>query len=1606
MAEASALLTRELVDLGLAKQAKPEKFDSSDNEFSDDRISRSPIIKPIKRVQLGISYKSHLEDYFKDSFRAKRDLQEKSLPIPEINDLINSQLESRQAYYSQTKELEVNTAKTKALQAVADRMTEGTGYQTRVVVMNRGKNPNAFVELDGTIYISQSLLNCLDTMDEVGAVLSHEINHLLQKTAERQFESDAIWEPPVIGFIHEAVADYQTSELMIKAGYNTRAFESMIQKIASNSRDFEHQTALARAVQMAGKHYVLDSKTSNNPQVPIETILKTKGPIQSTNEELINLLNYQMFQDPDNCNIEPLLANLNKLHGNDLQTLTKLFFGRHLSEKYDPKQVALIERMKQPFIEEMRNRLAASGADPQEIFLFSLSLRHQEAFSAFRDFKPEFIKSPQQLSSLLDRLDTYDSSGRMLNLYCSLFQTYSPPKFPVSPDVYNHFADYLYEMGIGDKIPVDSEVLLKTIGFLSQRLREKAYSRPRLVYFEKVFGINNEYYSQHCGSSASKLQAIFWQHSLKDFLANPDEQKAREYFQKAKDLNIFADAVRTRTLYESINPSEKRFAEIIAEIYGLELKKPEEPEEPTFEELTQQYLVDLFGNKDSDGYMVAMVLNDYLEKAGFNLGYEDQKQLSKDAILERVRKVLQIVDNLELKSSDSPLLFLSGRKGNKDYVPNNELDVKITKLTVKMSILRSFFYHSWGLQFDDTYFNLLNETINKSGINPADLTLMQLVNLSEGMLLSDQGTSGGGGEEYWSLHKALTFQSEMHPGQGGYERLAQISFIQEIQRKLATLEIPDTLDEYLETTKLFVGNIGRISYLSGEDSFGIKRKGNELSRFLFNDSLYSILLGAPFRKKLFEIVDKGVEPKDFGKLYAVIESCLPDSSQRNTYLRILQEQYLKSKDINLNEKLEYLERNFDSIGIQGMLFLGREITTFSDYELFRKRMGRKLQAYLSHPGEAGTKAAGASFVFHYFANNFEIALKTAQENPDVKRELTTGLAEKWSEHTIPSTEYREYYNPELGKFILDTGMREEFKSCQDLIYTLQNLSPSQRYGIALQFLTETEGALASDDNRSKLSELAINAIGLKRGFVEAALETALKEGDRKLIGLLATRMLGPILFRAFDTGFVDYPGILAKQPEVAKKVNEAELKRIITAPTRELIFFGASYFREPNSLIAKMAQEGDTSYRSLLELLDRTIKEPNGQTPESLTASELDPAVESVISAIEGSSPLGVRSLQLAKQLYHFSPAVEKRLSRSLDSNPGLQKLFVWENLYTQMQDDPKLAKFMNERVISINEYLGGGSLFTTLAITIKDAEGQPQPAVIKILNPNALSIIKENYQASQAILSALKDKHGKQYGKEIQTVELLLDFANRWCLADINDPNFQVDDQRFKEVLEEYHGNFNLYAPETEFDSVKVKSERQAPGLTVNKMLEMDGVPLEFKQRVIKELAGFMKYQWDAKTFTDESGQSYHIIHSDPHVGNYIVNLAEMDNPRIGVIDRSMYLRLTSQDISVIKSLVQEKDNRKFFDSLLDRVLDANKVRNPLQRAAIKGKAWIAAGKEYATQKFGSTQESNFRILQQALANLPAGITPPLEMLLIIKNVTAMGELLEKYGMNWEAVS
>ncbi len=272
---------------GKKEKEKPQY--SIEDEYQNVSIAT---LRPLKSVNVEMTKKDSYGREVKENVNFDEDL--------------NQQFE----YLSRTHQLETETPKTQALQRIVDNMLEGRNLPTRVVVMNKGEAPNAFVMADGTIFVSQSLLNKLDCIDEIASVIAHEIEHLINQTFENRIQSHSSMG---VGWAHEGASDQFTPTLLEKVDLNSLAFASAIQKVSGAERGMIHQGGIARASEIVGQHLGRHYRTSNKPHTPKPQELN--GEVQKTNLEIFN----EIFKLENRGREKPI----------DMEQFQKLLIGLH-----------------------------------------------------------------------------------------------------------------------------------------------------------------------------------------------------------------------------------------------------------------------------------------------------------------------------------------------------------------------------------------------------------------------------------------------------------------------------------------------------------------------------------------------------------------------------------------------------------------------------------------------------------------------------------------------------------------------------------------------------------------------------------------------------------------------------------------------------------------------------------------------------------------------------------------------------------------------------------------------------------------------------------------------------------------------------------------------------------------------------------------------------------------------------------------------------------------------------------------------------------------------------------------------------------------------------
>lgn len=1501
---------------------------------------------------------------------------------------IKAALESDFAYFSATYDLETEGERVQELQAIVDAMTADHDIAARVVIMNRGKGPNAFVTRDGTIFISQSLLNLCQNKDEIGAVLAHEINHLLFETS-RNLEGKDLLDSLTLGWLHEIAEDAHTDALMVSANLNTRAMEDVIQRVSSGGgRDYVHMTGLTRAIMKAGEHRVRDTATSNNPLQELPASLKGGKPIEYTNAELLQLLRSKVDKkDPDPI-VDQLVDQLDKLHGRDLLSIASLF------DDYDIK----LPYLKNAFLEQLSHRNTGELTETDMFFLKRIvkSLHGAAHFFSLPRFTANIpFSSVDEVKERVEGALAFDKKGTLATAFQMIYKSPRIPQFGSFMATELTASDIRSStipsgvVGFGSNPEhIDGD----TIADLCVGLHGSFYSRqiPDTIFFAQEHphdateaGISHVYktvkdYATFLVQTADPLEEDGADLARTFLLA----LKQKGYRMSGEQMSRVADKMKETDPDDS---PEYSVNTILCEVFEISYERERKPS--NFEELFEWKFKGEFLNPTSKTYLNGHELNSM--KWDMRKYFETMTPEEKATAIKRV---LAEVDVAFLKPKDKygdgdPRRELTAHHEKfTDYDHTADtldpLREELLRVTLKFGLLKGL--HS---EQDDEYYYSVGEIMKASTLDISQLSKEELFNLVKVTFDFDSKHYGFYSSDYKAIYSfAESFEGHTAKPTADFTQMVSLPWMRELQRRFDADTLPEETDAFIDHMEHMVKRFHSMY---------------RVSDFLYDDTIFSTFFGRKYRHAMEQHLERAVQENDSETLNKLLMH-LPTSTVEKRVRRIIALQKISDVQLPLAERLTILTQYRRELGPEGVTVIGRTITTEDEFNELRAVLKKGEQISLQHATIEAAALMAADNLSVHLVRKPEDVLYTTLEDPVTKKVQNTQHASNWIDRNIQEkSDYStSHYDAVEGKIITEikTAFDVPVKSLADIYEITKGIPESQRVVIALKVLADSRGLLHTQEGKELLARTLTKALHIEPGFVYDALHCMIEDGQPKLVGMLGSQMLAPLLFEGLDLDAININQLYRDNPQLQTLVpNRNYLHFLLTARTEEITRRITSLSEGSDPYLAMVSSEAINQQLRVIKLLEEFC-DANTEKKQPNPRGEVDKGLETIITGIEASSPIGVRSLQLARQLRSFGEAMDARLELSLDRNAGTEKVFVWENIVGWMDSShPELR----EHIKTIGEYLGGGSLFTTFEADLVTPEGEPYKGVVKVLNPNALSIIEETYEEMQRLFVELRSRTNGQYDREIQFMQMLTDMAHNWCLRDINDPHFVEDDQQFRHSMKEYTPaqgvTFNIPRVDYKYISTKVKTEERAPGRTLNSIIGSSQTTEETKRLLALEVGRMFYYQLNAEP-VKKGKDSYRLVHSDAHAGNFMY---DDDTGTLSVIDRSMYLRLKPHQCDAAMAFIRDKNPKKMVDLLIEDALDTGKIRG-MQRGLVKAKILGSVALEYMKQQASSSRDVA-AIIQTVFSQLPEAATPSLEMQLLFKNLISVTNLMESQGLSWD---
>ncbi|MFA6814564.1 MAG: M48 family metalloprotease, partial [Patescibacteria group bacterium] len=1352
--------TLERYSMGSVAQTEKDATKSRDNLGLAAKLTQTSE-QVESRVKMG--------DEYRFNPAVKIDVREKI--IIEVKDISNQtqtkdlteSVKREFQYLSSTQGLEINTDRTNILQDYVDKMigsNQDWEGKVRVVIMNRGKEPRAFAYPDGTICISQSLINLYDSLDEVMAVLAHEVGHLINGTTKAAFRAN-VYKRNSLGvkWLHETTSDFISCELLEKLGLKSTAQADVLSKLAkhsgNNNRGIEHQAPVLRATETLGVHAIKDFETSHLEYTPLPAELSKE--VTKTNFELI----LAATGENDFEAIEEYLPNLHPrdfgeyfdlaMTGNFWRIESQLGLTSLKKETIDGvvKRVKLLTS----------KRLMEEGLSEKEIklFFFSVLSDSNVLYPKFKDFAEledhvavaRKISQENLVNKMIDKLFDKPNFYGMdpLILLVSLVENdfskltdedlhslIDISEFtPFVLAVHQQIAAELPNIDGVDFVDENGKVLDVTSYNSIYDVESGRITIPILIQnnLEKmIFNYIYNYYLPQIESyglelDQSQIEDIFQFLKEKGFIIMGN----RSYFPYYYDKSVKLIDEKYLTVIE------KAYQNVFGERLVKEAEKTEVLSLPSLEQFRQSIegrgvlqILEIFNKNEIISQKVdEKMATNYTQVV---LDYLDQR----DYFNSRLNALLMMGENyygsaldeetcnqiIEKKGLNKEALYQEARQ-------RAELDRFADKV---------YFLSRSIAPFENKFFDFVESITEQFPYDLNDYDHFQLVVMCKPMLEMIEGDR---------FHMAGKITN--------LDRFSELKIVQETMNKLKSPHF-----ESLADLQLYIKDILNIY----KQSSSATPPGLNEKIALYEDNIFSVLLMKPVRDELLRLSrPENVSKKDFPVLIDLINSYFPYSPQKTGLIREIQKSFLSDKQIPIQEKIDLFFEKYRLFGYEGAVLVAEQITDLDTYRFFRERLNALGQDYISGNKDLSL-VAGVDIISSMLNMKADSLIKTVSNDQKIARETSTDLAMYWVDLCFNQANEHVKYDADTGKIILSDEGRTKFITLKDCFDDLKALSDGKKTLIALKALSDQNGLLVTEGGRKLLEKMMLNGLDLESDFFRIVLSQAVKNGDAKVLGLPASQMLAPFLFRSLNVDAVNlfrlrnhdmYTRSTNLDEDIWEKIKtkdySADLPKILSSGTRDIRFFGYKYYHQPDSAISLQAQEAGQTYFDTLENLQKLVIEEEKDLNQE-QHGYISPSTEAIIKAGE-TSPIFVRSMQMAVQIKNFSPAVQERLSHTQDSMQGMEKLRFWDNLLSKAENDPQLADFLENDLISLDSYLGGGSLFTTYGATIRGKDGNQQKIVIKMSNPNAEEFIHMSYDFSSEVLAQAEQESGGKTKQDIK---------------------------------------------------------------------------------------------------------------------------------------------------------------------------------------------------------------------------------------------------------------
>ncbi len=729
-------------------------------------------------------------------------------------------------------------------------------------------------------------------------------------------------------------------------------------------------------------------------------------------------------------------------------------------------------------------------------------------------------------------------------------------------------------------------------------------------------------------------------------------------------------------------------------------------------------------------------------------------------------------------------------------------------------------------------------------------------------------------------------------------------------------------------------------------------------------------------------------------------------------------------------------------------FTQKRITTQSKYNYFKDAR----DAYMKKMATAGSRKLSGAILIEYVLDKAldiseQIGLFNAMmASGESDQDLQERLIYPW---LMGSRVYGEvvgykfkYKNRELE--IQGPG-QSNFVPFGEFMRQLYDAPTFLKLTIMEKLLLSPQGLLRTDQGRKAFVQIVERQLPQEdklSGLLADILKASVSAVDAERLFLSLVESLLPMFLQAPSTSTkpVSLELLVRKLKEkipydsfVYNYLGDSDIK----LPKRAYMDFLKRYQKNPKSTVLLNRVE------ALAEPFISEVERNLGISSTYSRQSEMDlprarhlESIDVMIQACQNLGPMGVRFLQVAGQYLPLSPEYQARFRDVYDAMEGQDKFTVFETLTKVAEHNPAVKKFIDEDLVSIDELLGGGSIVTVYAVTVRNRDTRGNVVdgvhkkVLKVRVPNAEGMVREVTDKAFKVIDELERLthwYNWRQRRNYEIARRMINDIQQWLIQDIQDTSFLELDAKYQGAHVDYFTSNGMAVRVTtasEPNNKDVKLELPASGVTLNKLLKLklSGKSLEQLVREendpeVKKLLESVRAQefsleevlklattaliedfsrhLSQPIFTDSAGHDVYLLHSDVHFGNAILS---PDLKTVYPIDRNFYLQFNRSDVDFVRKILTTENSKGIIAAIVDYFLSlpenqANQI-NQGSLSKIRRQALISMiGLKIVLGRYDSPVSVMMKILQELEAN---DINIPLKMRIMFKNIASINAMLK----------